>query len=331
MHLRLLKFSAFCGTIYKTVMKGIISMNRIRKGASLMLALILIVLSLTAVIPVSAGEIITTTVNIAEANKNQRGSGYNWANRTDTLTLNGLNIQTDSPYGLRLPADCTVILQGQNYIKAAKYGISFSGTVIIKGSGSLTVEAGEIGLYLISQDSTQKNRLINGKYEITAGKYGVYSDASDFSFVGSSMNIHMTDSAAPAIQGRVVNLLGGTFKSDSSVNATHALTVEGVNLDITAQTEALSAKNLTIKDIEITGAEEYTGQTSIKAKSIAKSGRTSLIFGEKVGGWADYVVLAAVAAGVAAGVFGPMLRRKKKKKELYERLAKEGYEVPEKQ
>ena len=156
-----------------------------RRCLSLILTLVLVVLSLGLAMPekVSAAEVVTSTVNIATANKNKRGPGYDWQNRFDILTLNGLNIDTEDNYGLRLPKNCTVVLEGTNVIKAAKYGVSCSGTVVFKGSGKLIVEAGEIGFYLISQDNTQKIRLVDGKYEIKAGTYGIYSDASDFSFV----------------------------------------------------------------------------------------------------------------------------------------------------
>ena len=277
----------------------------------------------------AAGETITKTVNIAAANKNESGPGYSWANRYDILTLSGLRVETDEPYGLRLPKNCTVVLEGDNYVKAAKYGVSLSGTVVFKGSGSLTVEAGEIGFYLISQDKTQKIRLIEGTYTITAGKWGIYSDAADFSFIGNSMTVNMTNPDSPAIEGRCVNLLGGTFRSNAPVEATQALLVNGVTLDIQANRPALSAKNLEIKNIALADGGDYNGENSISAKGLAKFHAKSVLLGENFPGWVDYLLLLAALAVVAALIVFPALRKKKKKKELYERLAKEGYHVPE--
>ncbi len=277
----------------------------------------------------AVGETITKTVNIAAANKNESGPGYSWANRYDILTLSGLRVETDEPYGLRLPKNCTVVLEGDNYVKAAKYGVSLSGTVVFKGSGSLTVEAGEIGFYLISQDKTQKIRLIEGSYTITAGTWGIYSDAADFSFIGNSMTVNMTNPDSPAIEGRCVNLLGGTFRSNAPVEATQALLVNGVTLDIQANRPALSAKNLEIKNIALTNGGDYSGENSISAKGLAKFHAKSVLLGENVPGWVDYLLLLAALAVVAALIVFPALRKKKKKKELYERLAKEGYHVPE--
>lgn len=309
-------------------------MKKLRRSlTSAFLALTMILSVCVFIMPdtVSAADVVKKTVNIAEATKNERGPGYDWANRYDILTLNNLHIDTEDAYGLRLPKNATVVLKGSNYIKAAKYGISFSGTVIFKGSGSLTIEAGEIGLYLISQDNTQKIRLIDGKYTITAGTYGVYSEAADFSFVDGQLDINVTDPAGAAIQGRVVNLLGGDFSANAPVQSTHALVVEGVNLDITASSPALASKNLTVRDVQFDdGSAEYADQTTVKAKSTAKVERKSAVFGDSVPGWVDYICLAVVAAGIAACIFVPALRRKKKTRELYERLAAEGYITEEK-
>ena len=295
--------------------------NRL-KTLSLLLTLCLLAALTVCVLPasVSAAQTITTTVNIAAANKNEEGPGYYWANRYDTLTLSGIHVETDEPYGLRLPKDCTVILEGNNYVKAAKYGLSCAGTVVFKGSGSLTIDAVEIGIYLITQDRTQKIRLIEGTYSVTGGKYGVYSDAADFSFVGKSMTVSGGENA---ILGRCVNLLGGTFTADSPVEATQSLIVNGVTLDIDASSPALVSKNLEIKNLDLKG--DYNGESSVHAKGLAKFHAKSVLFGDSVPGWVDYILLAVAILGVGALIFVPALRKKKKTKELYERLEKEGY------
>lgn len=303
-----------------------------RKIIALLLLLSTVFTMVFSAVGVQADDIIKKTVNIAIANKNERGAGYDWANRTDTLTLDGLHIETEDSYGLRLPDGCTVILKGDNYIKASKYGVACSGTVVFKGSGTLTIEAGDIGFYLVSQDATHKIRLIEGTYTITAGTYGVYSEYADFSFVGNKMNIEVTGETSSAILGRRVNLMGGTFTANSSVESTHELAIEGVNLDIASNRAVFDAKILSIKDVDMTSAgaavAEYNGETGIVGKSTAKYVRTSAVFGESVPGFVDYICLAILAAGLVAAIFGPALHHKKKKKELYERLAKEGYDLP---
>ncbi len=275
----------------------------------------------------SANVTITETVNIAQANKNMEGHGYSWANRYDILTLDGIHLDTTSDYGLRLPKNCTVVLKGDNYIKASRYAMSCAGTVVFKGDGKLTLEAGEIGLYIYAEDGTQKVRLLDGTYEIHAGDYGVFSTASDFSFVDGSMHITVDNEEGAAVSGRIVNLLGGSFTANNAVEASHMLIVEGVNLDITAPKAALSAKNLTVEDIALTAGgaaiAEYADQTQINGRSTAKRVRPSVIFGENVNGVVDYVCLAAAILLLAALVVVPVLRKKKKAAALLARLETE--------
>ena len=317
-----------CGN---TRRKGFFSMNKTRRICWLMaICLAFTLLMPCAALSVSAasgGVTITETVNIAQANKNMEGHGYSWANRYDILTLDGIHLDTTSDYGLRLPKNCTVVLEGDNYIKAAKYALSCAGTVVFKGDGKLTLEAGEIGMYLYAEDGTQKIRLLDGTYEIHAGDYGVYSIASDFSFVDGSMDITVDNAEGAAVSGRIVNLLGGSFKANNAVESSHMLIVDGVNLDVTAPRAAFSSKNLTVEDIALTSGgsaiEAYTDQTQVSGKSTAKDVRPSVIFGENVSGVVDYICLVLVIAGLAALIVIPVLRARKKKAALLARLEQE--------
>ncbi|MBR5445681.1 MAG: hypothetical protein IKV57_06140 [Clostridia bacterium] len=306
-------------------------MNRIRRICWLLtICFAFSLLVPCAVLPVSAasgGVTITETVNIAQANKNMEGHGYYWANRYDILTLDGIHLDTTSAYGLRLPKNCTVILKGDNYIKADKYALSCAGTVTFKGDGTLTLEAGEIGMYLYAEDGTQKIRLLDGKYTIHAGEYGVYSIASDFSFVDGSMDITVDNADGAAISGRIVNLLGGSFKANNAVESSHMLIVDGIDLDVSASRPVFASKNLTVEDIAMTSGgsavEAYADQTQISGKSTAKDVKPSAIFGENVPVAVDYVCLVIAVIGIAAAIVGPILHHKKKKAALLARLEKE--------
>ncbi|MBQ7923511.1 MAG: hypothetical protein IJ325_13215 [Clostridia bacterium] len=272
-------------------------------------------------------QVVDSTLDIAQAKKNMVGPGYNWQNRDDTLTLNGLHLVTTDDYGLRLPKACTVILSGENYIRADKYALSCAGTVTFKGNGKLILEAGEIGMYLYSEDGTQKIRLLDGTYEIHAGDYGVFSTASDFSFVDGSMTISVDNADGAAVSGRIVHLLGGKFTADNAVDATHILEVRGVDLDLTCTRPAFSAPKLSVSSIALKadGADiaEYDGQYVISGKSTYKPARPSAIFGEDVNGAWDYVCLAVLVLAIAAAIVIPVLHRKKKKEQLLARLETE--------
>lgn len=288
-----------------------------------LLLLLVLIISLSALpITVFASRTVTNMVNVADSNKNMHGAGYEWDNVNKVLTLNNLNIDTDDDYGMRLPKNCTVILKGKNYIKASKYALACTGTVVFKGSGSLTLDAGEIGLYLISQDSTQKIRLLDGKYTVNAGKYGVYSDEADFSFIGSSMKISVTSDEGMAIRGRVVNLLGGEFSANAPVHATHALTIDSARVKIDAKSAALEAKTLYLRNLSI---DEYSGETSLDVKSTAPIFGSSIIFGDGVPSYVDYVLLVLFLSGIVAAIAIPAIRKKKKAEALYKKLEAEGY------
>ena len=136
------------------------------------------------------------------------------------------------------------------------------------------------------------------------------------------MNITMTGgSDALAINGRNVKLMGGKLNADAPIYTSNSLVVDGIGISVTASSPALVSKNLSMKNL----SAEYNGDNSFSAKSTAPKNRPSIIFGEDVPGFVDYILLVVFAVGVCAGIFGPALRRKKKAKKLYERLEKEGY------
>lgn len=270
-------------------------------------------------------QVVTHTLDVAAAKKNMIGAGYNWQNRYDTLELDDLYLDTEEDYGLRLPRSCTVTLKGENYIKAAKYALSCAGTVTFKGDGKLILEAGEIGMYLYSEDGTQKIRLLDGTYEIHAGDYGVFSVASDFSLVDGSLDITVDNEDGSAIQGRIVNLLGGSFRANNAVDASHILEVRGVNLDLDCSRPAFTAPTMKISSVDLVAdgaaVDVYDGQFVIDGVSTYKNVRSSILFGENVNGIVDYLCLAALLLAIVASVVLPILHRMKKKKVLLERLA----------
>lgn len=294
------------------------------KILSVVLAAVLI-LAVMAVPAVCMADTVTIkeTVNISNARQNIRGHGYEWENIPDILTLSGIRIETKDDYGIKLPANCTVVLKGNNYIKAGKYGISCAGKTLFKGNGTLTIDAGEIGIYLFSQDSTTKIQMLEGKYVISAGKYGVFSEYSDFSVSGAEFEISVPDGRG--ILGRTVNLVGGSIKSDSSIEATQSLLVDGVDVNVVSNDEALISGKLSVRNVSMSCGDEYGGENEITFSAQKRWHAKSILLGDNVPGWADYILLAAGLILVAACIVIPVLRKRKKKKELYERLVREGF------
>ena len=141
----------------------------------LVLAVTLAALLLTALLPASAATVLTEGVSILNPKANMRGPGYDWANRTSTLTLSNLNIETTDAYGLKLCDGATVILEGKNYIEASKAALYLEGNVIFRGNGSLTLVGGEYGILCHSTRVTNKLSLNGGTYHIQGGVDGIAS------------------------------------------------------------------------------------------------------------------------------------------------------------
>ena len=294
----------------------------------LILAFLVVVPSSVVISAEGGDQVVTETLDIANARMNVSGPGYSWANRYDELTLSGLNLYTPEPYGLRLPNKCKVYLEGNNYINAEKYGIACSGTVDFFGTGSLYITAGETGIIIVSQNNTNKIRLHGGTYEIHAGTYGIYSEASDFSFVGGSMNVKVKDPEGYAIHGRNVNLLGGTFTANAPVYSTNELVIDSLDIDVNTGEigmPALSSEHtLRVSNIAFDGMEGYNGEKSVKGKATARFVAKSIIFGDSVPAFVDYILIAALVLVVAAAIAIPVIRKKKKSRKIMEDLEKQG-------
>lgn len=82
-------------------------------------------------------------IELMNAKKSKSGKGWKWDAKTNTLTLNGLNLKS-SEAGITLPdKSCTVKLKGKNKITLATesskqiYCISSDGSITFTGNGSL--------------------------------------------------------------------------------------------------------------------------------------------------------------------------------------------------
>lgn len=271
---------------------------------------------------VSAATKITETVNLSRPEKNMRGPGYNWANRTDILTLDGLYIDTADEYGLKITDGATVVLKGDNYIKASGSALAIAGNVTFKGNGSLTLVSDNMGIYFYSTKDSTTARFLSGTYEITAGGHGMYSPYTAVSFVGGKWTVSAPNTEANAIEGRSFKLYGGKMTMDNAIHATVSLDVQALSLTVTAAKPALTSdKTLKILDVAMTAGdsasslaktEEYTGQNCVSMKSTRKDVGTSIFFGENVPRIVDYLAMILMLALIAAGIGVPFLRARKK-------------------
>jgi len=281
--------------------------------------------------PVSAAAQITETVNLSRPQKNMSGSGYYWDNRNKILTLDGLYIATSDDYGLRIPAGATVILKGKNYVTASVAAMTVPGNVTFKGSGSLYLKSGDMGIYFYSTDDSTTARFLEGTYEITAGGNGLHSEYTSLSLVGGKMTVNASAADKYAILGREVKLYGGTLTLDNSVHASVSLEVQAVNLSVTSSKAALSSdKTLKVDKVSIksgaaagslSSAQEYTGENCIVLKSTASNLGSSILFGDSVPMFVDILIALVLLALIAAGIALPFLRSYRNSKKAQEALA----------
>lgn len=277
---------------------------------------------LLCVSPAFAAGKITSTVDIDAANKNQTGEGYYWHNPSSTLTLTDLVIETTDDYGLRLAANSTVILNGDNYIKASKAALYCAGTVAIKGSGSLTlVSDSGMGIYVNTAYNTDRISFIKVKTTITAGGDGIHSYLADVNFAGGTLTIHTT--GAYAVNNRVFTVSdGATVTADNTISATGKLSFTASDISVTSPDKAalIYGPKFNLTDLDVT-ADQYTGANTFTAKSTYVKKSVSVLFGENHTAALDVVVLIVMIAAIAAVIALPIIHHHKKNLEGEARYA----------
>ena len=298
----------------------------IRRAVCLVLTAVLLLVPFASAAVYEADAVVTITksINLTNPRMNMTGAGYAWMNLDKTLTLDGLYIDTSDEYGMRIPDGATVILKGNNYIRAASYAMGIPGNVTFKGNGTLTLVGGDAGLYFYSTDDTTIARIMGGNFKITAGGVGIRSEYTTLSVTKGTFDIDVPAKDGVAILGRTLKLHGGKFTAKGPINASQNLEIRAANLSVAADRAALSAnRKLTLKDVSLSvgntaddlrKADGYNGENCIRVKSAANLLGESVLFGEAVPMFADILVIVALAALVAAGIGLPLLRAHRRSK-----------------
>ena len=304
------------------------------KKSKLLSALLIVTLTLVAVISITPTAFaaerspITQTVNLANITKNARGDGFEWANLTNTLTLDNLNINTADEFGMKLPKEATVILKGNNTITAASIGLSSLGQITFEGNGTLTIVAGDVGIDLVGTNFSNLARFSDGKITVTAGTTAIRSENVEIDLYGSNVTLNVTGDSADrkAIDGRTVALNGGTVTANASIYASNSLTVTATNATVTAPSSALECPNgIKMNKVSISAGDSadalsvkdsYNGEKAIALKSTATNKKVSILFGGNVPKAIDYVVFIVIAAATATLIILPIYLKKKKTEKL---------------
>ena len=298
----------------------------IRRAVCLVLTAVLLLVPFASAAVYEADAVVTITksINLTNPRMNMTGAGYAWMNLDKTLTLDGLYIDTSDEYGMRIPDGATVILKGNNYIRAASYAMGIPGNVTFKGNGTLTLVGGDSGLYFYSTDDTTIARIMGGNFKITAGGVGIRSEYTTLSVTKGTFDIDVPAKDGLAILGRTLKLHGGKFTAKGPITASQNLEIRAANLSVAADRAALSAnRKLTLKDVSLSvgntaddlrKADGYNGENCIRVKSAANLLGESVLFGEAVPMFADILVIVVLAALVAAGIGLPLLRAHRRSK-----------------
>ena len=298
-------------------------------SALLILTLTLITL-LSSVPTVFAAERapITSTVNLANVSKNTRGDGFEWANLTNTLTLDNLNVNTVDEFGMKLPKEATVILKGNNKITAASIGLTSLGQITFEGSGTLTIVAGDVGIDLVGSNVSNLARFSDGKIIITAGTTAIRSEKVEIDLYGSDITMNVTGDSEnrKAVSGRNVSLNGGRITANASIYASNSLTVTATDATITSPSSALECPNgIKMNKVSISAGDSadtlsnkdvYSGEKAIVTKSTATNKKVSILFGGNVPKAIDYIVFIVIIAATATLIILPIYLKKKKTEKL---------------
>ncbi len=294
---------------------------------SLIIALITVTALFTLAIPVSAKSVHKSTINFVGINKNQSGSGYNWDNYHNVLTLDGLNIKTGDDYGLKIQDGSTVVLKGNNYIEAKKAAIFIEAKVVFKGSGTLTLVS-ETGIFCSSSDKTDSLSIIGGNYKITSSGVGIVSEFHRVSFSNCKVTVNTSNDVA--IKAQTVTTGAKTvIKANGSISGKDKIQIESSSVTINAKNAALisdkpvvfsgvtlkagdSSSALSVIDLK---TASYNGEKSVKIISKYDGQKKSLFFGDDVPRYVDTIVMVLGIALVACAVVLPVLHNKKKAKE----------------
>ncbi len=304
------------------------------KRSAKIFAVILALTAMSACLSVfpSAAKKLTSGVSILNPKKNIRGEGYEWNNPDDILTLNGLNIDTADDYGLKIPDGATVILKGKNTIKASKAALYIGGNVIIKGSGSLTLEGGESGILLNSTKNDDKLSLISGSYTVKGGDFGIKAEFSKIYIAGADIE---ADGGKYSINARELATGTGTsITANGSVYTSYSMLLEATDISVSSKDEGaalISDGTLKINNMSISAGsaidsaisvEKYSGEKALKAESTLDTGIKSIIFGDKYSVALDILVLGGAVVILSAAIILPIVIKKKKARAIAASLEK---------
>ncbi len=282
--------------------------------------------------------VILETVNLTFIKKNKKGEGYYWDNINNTLTLTNLTIDTSDNFGLRLPEDCTLVLEGKNIIRASDCALSLEGNLTVRGKGSLTLYSDNYGIRAYSTDMNKKLTFKEGSININSAGDGIYSEYVVVTQNDKAKLDINTGEGAYSVNARQVKLLGGSFTANSSIFS-RDIKVSNIKLSITSAASAFiingasegNYEKLKLSNVKITSgesegtlkeAETYNGEKCIFTVPHKKYTKASLvlewIIGKEISGtgYIDFVLIALGILIVGVFIATPYIKNKRDKQKI---------------
>ncbi len=294
-----------------------------KKRAILIIMMIMLMTLMLFVLPANADETITKTLDIASLNKNSTGAGYTWTNIDGILTMDGLRIETEDDYGLTLPSNATIVLKGNNYIKASDCAIRAVSGLAIEGTGTLTIISGNTGIACASNSELDALRFRSGSISITAEGNAVFSEYATVYFSGAKATI---SGKTHAVRAKNIQITSGKLDFAGRLSAVSNLSIKGANVTASSQAPVLSAGvKLELSSVDIfcgnsldalSEVTEYNGSSAIKLNSNIKNSKKGLLFGGRFPVFVDYIVFVALGLVAIAIIAVPIYIKSKKTKKL---------------
>ncbi len=295
------------------------------------LLIVMIPLSLSSV-TASAANRYSTGIGILNADKNIQEDGYTWNNPDDILTLNNIYVDTEDEFGLKVPAyqkngnprkSVTIILNGDNYIKAKKAALYLECNVIIRGSGSLTLVGGEYGILCNSTKTEHKLTLASGTYDISGGTDGIHSEFQKVTISGSTLSVKATNGYA--INARDLQT-GNNAKitATGSFHTSYSMLLQASDIAIASHEPALlTDKYLQLDSMTLMAGDTpdslhnidaYTNEKALKTTSTFDDSPRSLIFGENYPFTLDIALLVGVVLALTCIIVLPVVHKRQQAK-----------------
>jgi hypothetical protein len=295
--------------------------------------LFILVLTISALtITPSAAKTHTESISILNADRNLSGDGYEWHNPSDTLTLTNLRVDTQDEYGLKVPAYqksghprklVTIILNGDNYIKASKAALFLECNVLIRGNGSLTLVGDEYGILCNSAKVEHKLTLSDGTFIVSGGVDGIHSEFQKVTVSGADLTVSSENGYA--INARDLQTgYNARIKATGSFHTSYSMLLQASDLSIESKEAALitgkymELDSMTLKAGDslssLSDIDSYSGEKAILTVSTFDDSPKSILFGEKYPLALDIVLLVAVILVLGIVVVLPILIKKKKAK-----------------